>query len=109
MAEKPKPFLMRELTIGEKIALQQLTMSPGFPVLIKLIESGCQSATADTIKVDTEDANYHQILEARHHYARAVNRFTQLIRESINYHVQRSAVTEDIQIVEETHAPEVVQ
>jgi hypothetical protein len=109
MAEKLKPLLMRELTLGEKVALQQLTMSPGFPVLIKLIESGCQSATADTIRVDTEDVNYETILQARHHYARAVNRFTQLIRESINYHVQRSVVTEEVQVAQETQTPEVIQ
>src|ERR1700719_611023 len=89
MAEKesPKPFLMRELTLGQKVALAQTTLTPGFQVLTMLIEAGCTQATAEAIKTDPEEANYHQVLEARHGYGRSVNKFTQLLRASVNYHV----------------------
>lgn len=92
MAEKEKPLLMNELTLGEKIALAQVAGLPGFEVVVKLIESGCNRAVASTINLSPEDANYKQILEARHQYSHAVNAFTRLVRDSINYHIQYGAV-----------------
>jgi hypothetical protein len=115
MAEKesPKPFLMRELTLGQKVALAQMTLMPGFQVLTMLIEAGCTQATAEAIKTDPEEANYHQVLEARHGYARSVNKFTQLLRGSVNYHIKHGndlAQQQDEEVIESTkeEAPQAI-
>ena len=88
MAEKDKPILMRELTIGQKIALGQVTRLPGFQVIIAIIEAGCNQATAKAINTDPEDPNYGQLSAARLTYAHDVNKFTRAVRDSINYHVE---------------------
>ena len=96
MAEKEKPLLMNELTIGEKIALGQVTNLPGFQVIVKLIEFGCHKATALAINTSPEEPNYQQLIAARHGYAHDVNRFTRLVRDSIEYHV-RHGIAEDLE------------
>jgi hypothetical protein len=92
MAEKEMPLLMKELTIGEKIALGQVSRLPGFQVIVKLIEAGCNKATADTINLNPEDTNYDQLLKAKHNYSHSINKFTRLVRNSINYHVEHGVV-----------------
>lgn len=92
--EKEKPLLMNELTIGQKVALGQVTNMPGFQVIVALIEAGCNRAVASTINLSPEDLNYRQALEARHQYSHAVNHFTRLVRDSINWHVKNGIIEE---------------
>ena len=94
MAEKEKPLLMKELTIGKKIALAQAVRMPGFDVIVEIIEAGCKKATADAINTNPEEANYDQLIKARHGYAHDVNKFTRLVRDSINFHAQYGVVEE---------------
>lgn len=94
--EKPKPLLMRELTLGEKIALGQVTRLPGFQVIVKIIEAGCNQATATAINTSPEEDNYNQLVVARQTYAYDVNSFTRQVRDAINYHVQHG-VFEDLE------------
>lgn len=96
MAESKKPLLMKELTLGEKIALGQVSRLPGFQVIVKIIEAGCNQATATAINTSPEEENYDQKVKARHAYAYDVNSFTRLVRDSINYHVQHG-VAEDLE------------
>ena len=94
--EKLKPLLMRELTLGEKIALGQVTRLPGFQVIVKIIEAGCNQATAKAINTNPEEINYSQLVVARQTYAFDVNAFTRQVRDAINYHVQHGIV-EDLE------------
>lgn len=94
--EKEKPLLMRELTLGEKIALGQVTRLPGFQVIVKLIEAGCNQATAKAINTSPETPNYNQLVVARQTYAFDVNSFTRKVRDAINYHVQHG-IAEDLE------------
>ena len=92
--ERDKPLLMKELTLGKKIALGQVTRLPGFQVIVELIEAGCNQATAKAINTDPEDPDYGQVSAARLTYAHDVNKFTRLVRDSINFHVQHGIVEE---------------
>ena len=94
MAESKKPLLMKELTLGEKIALGQVTRLPGFQVIVKLIEAGCNQASAIAINTSPEEENYNQKVVARQTYAFDVNSFTRQVRDSINYHVQYGVAEE---------------
>jgi hypothetical protein len=91
MAEKevPKPFLMMDLNLPEKAMLGQTTLTPGFLILVKLIEAGCKSYSDKVVKTNPEDPNYLQILGYRQQAARSVNEFCDLLRASVNYHVER--------------------
>jgi hypothetical protein len=100
MVEKEKPFLMNELTIGEKIALGQVSRLPGFQVIVKLIESGCNRATAKAINTNPEEENYNQKVAARQTYAYDVNSFTRLIRQSIEHHIKHG-IAEEAELQEE--------
>lgn len=94
--QKEKPLLMYELTIGEKIALGQVTRLPGFQVIVKLIEAGCNRATANAINTSPEEENYTQKVVARQTYAYDVNTFTREVRDAINHHV-RHGIAEDLE------------
>ena len=90
----PKPLLAEELTLAEKVMLAQMSLTPGYKILIRLLEAGCQKATEDTIKTDPEDVNYDQILRARQQYSRAVNRFSTLVLKSVEFHVEHGVAEE---------------
>ena len=92
--EAPKPLLMDELSLPDKVMLGQTSLTPGYKVLIRMIEAGCKKATEDTIKADPEDVNYDQILRARQQYSRAVNRFSTLLLKSVEYHMEHGAAEE---------------
>jgi hypothetical protein len=94
MAEKDKPLLMREMTLGQKIALGQVTRMPGFQVIVAIIEAGCNRATANAINLSPEEPNYDQLVKARHQYAYDVNHFTRLVRDSINWHSENGIIEE---------------
>jgi hypothetical protein len=89
-----KPLLIDSLTLPEKVMLGQTSLTPGYQVLVKMIEAGCSKATEDTIKADPEDVNYDQILKARQQYSRAVNRFSTLLLKSVEYHTEHGIAEE---------------
>lgn len=91
MAEQPKPLLMDKLTIVQEVMLGQTSLSPGYQILIMIMEEACRLATESTIKTDPEDPNYKQILESRQQYARAVNKFSSLVLNSVEWHINRAA------------------
>lgn len=84
--EAPKPLLMDELSTGEKVLLANLSLHPGFQVLIKLFDAACTSATNDVIKLDPLVEEYDRKLAYLQQAARTVNKFTNLVRKSIIYH-----------------------
>lgn len=98
--EAPKPLLMNELNLPDKINLGQTTLTPGYQVILRLIENLCSIAVQEAIKADPEDPNYKHILEARHQFARAVNKASTLLIKSIDYHVQFGIAEEEQQQVD---------
>ncbi len=92
--EAPKPILMNELTLPQKVMLGQTSLTPGFQVIVMMIEAACQDATRDAIKVDPEDPAYDQILKARQQYARTANKFSTLLLKSIEYHTEHGIAEE---------------
>jgi hypothetical protein len=93
--EVPKPFLMDDLSLPQKAMLGQTSLTPGFLVLVKLIEAGCKHYSDKVIKTNPEDPNYLQVLGYRQQAARSVNEFCDLLRASVNYHVDRGIFEEN--------------
>lgn len=89
-----KPLLMDGLTLPEKVKLGQTFLTPGYSILVKLMESACRTATEDVIKLNPEDENYDHVLKARQQYSRAVNKFCILVLRSVEYHVDAGMAEE---------------
>jgi len=81
-----KPLLMDELNAAEKVALANMSLHPGFQVLIKMFEAACTTATHDVIKLDPLVQDYERKLAYLQQAARTVNKYTELIRKSVIYH-----------------------
>ena len=96
MAEKtaPKPLLQDGLTSAEKAMLGQTVLTPGYKILVKLMESACVESRIAINDVNPEDDGYEQILKARQQYSRAVNKFTALVLRSVEHHVAWGAAEE---------------
>jgi hypothetical protein len=81
-----KPLLMDELTLPEKVMLGQLSLSPGYQVLVKMMEAACENSRLAINDVNPEEPGYVEVLKARQQYSRAVNKFCVLVLRSIDYH-----------------------
>jgi hypothetical protein len=90
MAEKetPKPLLIDGLSLPEKIMLGQTSLTPGFQILIKLMEAACDDSRVAINDVNPEDPGYEQVLKARQQYSRAINKFSALVLKSVHYHTE---------------------
>ena len=90
MSEEKKalPLLMDNLTTAEKVLLANLSLHPGYKVLIKLLEAACTAATNDVIKLDPMVEEYRRKLEHLQQAARTVNKFSSLVLRSVDYHSQ---------------------
>src|ERR1035437_9370081 len=96
MAEKvtPKPLLQDRLTSAEKAMLGQTALTPGYKVIIKLMDSACEESRVSINDVNPEDENYEQVLKARQQYSRAINKFSALVLRSVEHHVAWGAAEE---------------
>jgi hypothetical protein len=87
MAEKKEvPLLMDALTLPEKVMLGQTSLTPGYKILIKLMESACEDSRLAINDVNPEEPGYIEVLKARQQYSRAVNKFCVLLLRSVDYH-----------------------
>jgi len=82
-----KPLLQDSLTQVQRIVLGQTYHSPGFNVVIKLIEAMCDDALAYTTKLDPEEEGYERKLAVRTQRARNINEAAAILRDSIKYHL----------------------
>jgi hypothetical protein len=93
------PLLMDEITAPEKVMLGMTVGSPGFKVYTKICEAVCARAVASMAKLDPEEPEYDHKLSVRAQHARTVNWTIDLIRKSVNYHIQdlqaQAEVTKD--------------
>lgn len=94
--EKPPtpPLLRDELSGSERTSLAYLKSTPGYQVLIKLLNSACEKATADAIKTSPEEENYLQILAYRQQRARTFSELASSIFKSIDWHTKQIVISE---------------
>ncbi|SRR6266550_3236180 len=94
MAQKEMPLLIDGLTLPEKVALGQTSLTPGYPVLIKLMNAACEDSRVLINDVNPEDPGYEHVLKARQQYSRAINKFSSLVLRSVEYHRQHGIAEE---------------
>ena len=82
-----KPLLQDNLTQVQRVMLGQTYHSPGFSVVIKLLEALCDEALAYTTKLDPEEEGYERRLAVRTQRARNTNEAAAIFRDSIKYHL----------------------
>jgi len=90
MAEEKKsvPLMMDDLSVGEKVLLANLSLHPGYKVLVKLLDAACTTATQDVIRLDPMVQEYKRKLEYLQQAARTVNKFSSLVLRSVKYHAE---------------------
>jgi hypothetical protein len=95
MSEKVmKPLLIDGLTLPEKVMLGQTSLTPGFAIMVKLMEAACDESRVAINDVNPEDENYDHVLRARQQYSRAINKFSTLVLRSVEYHTQHGIAEE---------------
>src|SRR5271165_797244 len=89
--DKKERFLLleNELTIADCFALGQTMQTPGFDILRRLYEAACNSANADTIKLDPEGPDYDRKLAVRTQRCRNFNELVEWVRISALTHHNR--------------------
>jgi len=81
-----KPLLMDSLSLPEKVVLGQMSLTPGYKILIKLMEAACEDSRLAINDVNPEEPGYVEVLKARQQFSRAVNKFCVLLLRSVDYH-----------------------
>lgn len=81
-----KPLLMDGLTLPEKVILGQMSLTPGYQILIKMMEAACENSRLEINDVNPEEPGYVEVLKARQQYSRAINKFCVLVLRSVEYH-----------------------
>lgn len=89
-----KPILMDELNVADRTKLAQTVLTPGWSVVIRMIESVCDDSRVAINDVDPEEENYEHVLKAVQQYSRAVNKMSALLLKSIEWHVAQGIVEE---------------
>ncbi len=88
-----RKVLGESLTFEERLALAQLVNQPGWKILVRLMAESCRRATEEVIKLDPGTERYDQRLAGLQTMARAMNKFTAEVLDSVKLH-QRTAVKE---------------
>jgi hypothetical protein len=91
MAERK--LLGENLPFDERVSLAQLTTHPGWKILVKLMGEACRESTEATIKLDPSSERYPEKVVALQTTARAINKFTRELLDSVKVHNQ-TAITE---------------
>lgn len=88
MAERK--LLGENLTFEEQVALAQLTGQPGWAILVRLMAEACRNATEAVIKLDPITARYNEVLAGLQTTARAMNKFSTEVLDSVKVHNRRA-------------------
>jgi hypothetical protein len=91
MAESEGRKVLGDLTFEERLSLAQLVNQPGWKILVRLMAEECRRATEEVIKLDPGTERYEQKLAGLQTTARAMNKFTAEVLDSVKVH-QRVAV-----------------
>jgi hypothetical protein len=105
MADEGRKVLGEGLTFEERMSLAQLVQQPGWKILVKLMADACRRATEEVIKLDPGGERYDQKLAGLQTMARAMNKFTADVLDSVKLH-QRTAVQEAQQRENPTLVPD---
>ena len=81
-----KPLLMDGLTLPEKVMLGQMSLTPGYQILIKMMEAAREESMLAINDVNPEEPGYVEVLKAKQQFSRAVNKFCVLVLRSVDYH-----------------------
>lgn len=79
-------MLLRDLNDQDRSALSNLTLQPGWPIVVKMMQEMCEIATSAVIQCDPGDANYVGKLRSLQGIARATNDFCSSLLKSIDAH-----------------------
>jgi hypothetical protein len=104
--EEGRKVLGSTLNFDERISLAQLTTQPGWKVLVHVMAEACRRATEEVIKLDPSVERYDQKVIALQTTARAINKFSADVLDSVRVH-QQTAVKEAQQRENPTLVPEV--
>lgn len=88
MAERK--LLGENLTFEEQIILAQLTSQPGWNILVRMMAEACRNATEAVIKLDPQAERYNEKLAGLQTTARAMNKFSTEVLDSIKVHNRRA-------------------
>jgi hypothetical protein len=100
-----RKLLGESLTFEERLGLAQLVNQPGWKILVRLMAEACRLATEEVIKLNPGVERYPEQLTGLQTTARAMNKFTAEVLDSVKLH-QRRAVLEAQQRENPTLAPE---
>jgi hypothetical protein len=101
--EKEIPLLMEQLSVPEKVMLGQTMHTPGFKIVIKLLDELCRRFDEAVKLLDPEEADYVHKLAARAPRARDASEFRNLLLNSIKHHADsahQQAVREDVEAID---------
>jgi hypothetical protein len=84
-----RELLGANLPMNERIQLAQLAIQPGWTVLVKLMAEACRNATEEVIRLDpTKSERYTETVSALQMTARAINKFSGEVLDSVKMHQQ---------------------
>lgn len=83
-------LLGQNLTFEERISLAQLTTQPGWKILVRLMAEACRNATEEVIKLNPTVPRYPEVLAGLQTTARAMNKFSAEVLDSIRVHQQKT-------------------
>lgn len=80
-------ILGKNLSPEERIQLAQLTNHPGWSILVKIMAEACRASTEEVIRLNPTSERYTENLEKLHVSARAMNKFSNDVLESVREHL----------------------
>jgi sulfatase maturation enzyme AslB (radical SAM superfamily) len=81
-----------ELTVNERNFIASLVEHAGYPVLQKIIDSVCQQATAEVVRVPPDAPNRRQLVNELQSNAYAMNQFAARVLKDIKFQVESAYV-----------------
>lgn len=85
-----RKLLGQNLTYDERIHLAQLTTQPGWQILVKIMAEACRAATEDVIRLPNTEPRYPEVLAGLHTTARAMNKFSNEVLDSVRLHTAKA-------------------
>src|SRR6266480_21347 len=102
-----RKFLGEKLDFEKRIALAQLTVQPGWLVLLEMIGEACRQSTEECIKISPSAPNYEKIVPNLQLVAHTMSKFAKQIIDSCKAIHQRASTESKAQagIQEEPAGP----
>lgn len=85
-----RKLLGANLPFDERIALAQLTLQPGWMILVRLMAEACREATEAVVRLDPTSERYQEKLAGLQTTARSMNKFSAEVLDSVKVHKDRA-------------------